>query len=389
MTKLRASFTIAGCSLALFCALSTHASVARADQIVLLPPEGNADETRAADVEDALSATLRALGHTVISGDTIRRAGIVGTPHTSDELVAIAQANGAAWVITSEVHPLDGQYRLLLRAGYAPIRRVEELDVLVVVADQTPRLRDILASLVRPAGLGEDGLRLTGGEDAAVAEERERLLREQRDRDAHDQAARDEAERQRQAEEAARARAEFDRREAERAQAERDRLAAEFDGRERYAASPEHPWLVQLGFSVAGLMAYPERQPPAPAGGGVLPSFDVRVGYGLSSVRGLELRGGMDVVFGATNAIELVVGAVYLRSPFSFPLHIGGGVELGAFLNTSGAREPGFLLRGEVVVAYRLASRLYVEAELPSVTVISAAGGLVALGAGARIGYRF
>lgn len=393
MTKLRRSFTVARLLLLLsLSALQLVAleSVAHADRIVLLPPLGNADDARRADVEDAMAATLRALGHTVVVGDTIQRAGVVGAPQTSDESVAIAQANGALWVLSSEVNSLNGQYRLVLRAGYAPIRRVEELDVLVVVADETPRLRDILASMVRPAGLGEDGLRLTGGEDAAAAEERERLLREQRERDAQAAAAQAEADRQRQAEEEARARAEFERREAERAQAERDRLAAAFDARERYAASPEHPWLVQLGFSAAGLMVYDDtNRPPTSTGGGLLAAFEVRVGYGLASVRGLELRGGLDVVLGATNAVDLVVGAVYLTSPFSFPLHIGGGVELGAFLNTSGARSPGFLLRGSIVAAYRLAPRLYVEADLPTLTAITSAGGIVALGAGARIGYRF
>jgi hypothetical protein len=388
MTKLRASFTLAALlGGLLLCGLP---SAARADQIVLLQLEGTADDLRNADVTQALSDTLRSMGHTVVTGDAVQRAGIPGSPRTSDEFVAIAQANGAAWVLTAEVHPLTAQYRLLLRAGYAPIRRVEELDVLVVVDEQAARLRDVLGSLVRPAGLGEDALRLTGGEDAAAAEERERLLREQREREAAEQAARDEAERQRQAEEEARARAEFDRREAERAQAERDRLAAAFDARERYAASPETPWLAQLGLSAAGLVVYDDsNRPPTSTGGGAFAALEFRVGYGLASVRGLELRGGMDLVLGQVNAVDLVVGAAYLTSPFSFPLHLGGAVELGAFLNTSGAREPGFLIRGGAVAAYRLAPRLYVEADLPTLTVISAAGGVVALGASARIGYRF
>lgn len=370
--------------------LSAWPTVARADQVVMLPPEGTADETLGADVEQALADTLRALGHTVLSGDTVQRAGIVGSPRTSDEFVAIAQANGAAWVLTSEVHPLTGQYRLMVRASYAPIRRVEELDVLVVTEEQAARLRDVLTSLVRPQGLGEDALRLTGGEDAAAAEERERLLREQHEREAREQAARDEAERQRQAADEARARAEFERREAERAQAERDRLAAAFDARERYAASPETPWLGQVGVSGAALMAYDDSHRPATStGGGAFAALEFRVGYGLASVRGLELRGGLHLVFGAVNAVDLVVGAAYLTSPFSFPLHLGGAVELGAFLNTSGARAPGFLLCGGAVAAYRLAPRVYVEADLPTFTVISSAGGVVALGAGARIGYRF
>ena len=396
MTKHRGSFTVASRLAQLVLpvlALLFCASVAHADKIVLLPPEGNADDVRRDEVEEVLATTLRALGHTVVAGNVIQRGGVAGTPRTSDELVAIAQANGAAWVLTTEVHPLTGQYRLLLRAGYAPIRRVEELDVLVVVSDENVRIRDILAAMVRPAGLGEDALRLTGGEDAAAVESSalERAERERREAEARAaalQAEQEEAERARRAEEEARARAEFERREAERAQAERDRRAADFEARERYGGGAEHPWLVQLGFSAAGLMVYPDPAGPS-TGGGLLAALDLRVGYGLPSVRGLELRFGMDVVLGATNAIDLVIGAVYLASPFSFPLYLGGGAELGVFLNTSGAREPGFLARAGFVAAYRLAPRLYVEADLPTLTVISAAGGLVALGAGVRIGYRF
>jgi hypothetical protein len=384
---------------ALVAACFAASPAARADVVVLLPPTGNADDLRRADLEDALTAALRAAGHTVVAGNAIRRGALVGEPRTADELVALAQANGAAWTLVSEAHPLSGQYRLLLRAGHAPQRRVEELDVLVLLADEAARLRDILGCLVRPAGLGDDALRLTGGEDAAAVEQREREAREQAARDqaarereareqaARDQAAREQAERDRVA--AAEARAEFERREAERAQAERDRLAAEFDARERYADDAAHPWLVQLSLGGAGLMAYPDPPGPSP-GGGFLGSFGARVGYGLPKVlRGFEVRGGLEAVFGVASALELFAGAAWLASPFSFPLHIGGSAELGGFFNTSGAREPGFLVRASAVATWRPAPRLFVEAAFPTLNVISSAGGLVSLGGAARIGYRF
>ncbi len=379
---------------ALVVACFAASSGARADVVVLLPPVGQADDLRRADLEDALTVALRAAGHTVVAGNAIRRGALVGEPRTADELVALAQANGAVWTLVSEAHPLSGQYRLLLRAGHAPQRRVEELDVLVLLADEAARLRDILGCLVRPAGLGEDALRLTGGEDAAAVEAREREAREQaardqaaRDQAARDQAAREQAERDRVA--AAEARAEFERREAERAQAERDRLAAEFDARERYADDAAHPWLAQLSLGGAGLMAYPDPPGPSP-GGGFLGSFGARVGYALPEVvRGFEVRGGLEAVFGVASALELFAGAAWLASPFSFPLHIGGSAELGGFFNTSGAREPGFLVRASLVAAWRPAPRLFVEAAFPTLSVISSAGGLVTLGGAARIGYRF
>ncbi len=378
------------------CLVALVAPPARADVVVLLPPAGNADDLRREDFEEALTATLRAAGHTLVAGDAIRRGALVGDPRTADELTALAEGNGAAWTLVSEVHPLQGQYRLLLRAGYARVRRVEELDVLVVHADQEARLRDILACLVRPAGLGEDALRLTGGEDAAAAEQREREARAQADLEQaeREQAAREQAEREQAAQaqaeaEAARARAEFERREAERAQAERDRLAAAFEARARYADDAEHPWLAQLSLGGAGLMAYPDPPGPSP-GGGFLGQFGVRVGYGLPGLlRGLEARGGIEAVFGVASALELFVGAAYLTSPFAFPLHLGGSLEVGGFFNTSGAREPGLLVRAAAVASYRLTPRLAVELALPTLSVISSAGGLVSLGGAARIGYQF
>jgi hypothetical protein len=389
----RRALTLVGLLAAACCA---PASMARADVVVLLPPVGQADDLRRADLEEALTVALRAAGHTLVVGDAIRRGALVGEPRTADELVALAQGNGATWTLVSEAHPLRGQYRLLLRAGYAPLRRVEELDVLVLHADEAARLRDILGSLVRPAGLGEDALRLTGGEDAAAIEQREREARAQAEREEEARARaererteREQAERDRAATEAAQARAEFERREAERAQAERDRLAAEFDARERYADDAEHPWLAQLSLGGAGLMAYPDPPGPSP-GGGFLGSFGARVGYALPKVaRGLELRGGLEAVFGVASALELFAGAAWLASPFSFPLHIGGSAELGGFFNTSSAREPGFLLRASAVASWRPAPRLYVEAAFPTLNVISSAGGLVSLGGAARIGYRF
>jgi len=384
---------------ALLCALFAafvSAATARADVVVLLPPVGNADDLRRGDLEEALTVALRAAGHTVIAGNAIRRGALAGEPRTAEELASLAQGNGAAWALVSEAHPLRGQYRLLLRAGYAPLRRVEELDVLVLDADEAARLRDVLGCLVRPAGLGEDALRLTGGEDAAAVEQREREAREQAEREQaareaaeRERAEREAAERARAEAEAAQARAEFERREAERAQAERDRLAAEFDARERYADDAEHRWLAQLSLGGAGLMAYPDPPGPSP-GGGFLGSFGARVGYALPQVvRGFEVRGGLEAVFGVASALELFAGAAWFASPFSFPLHIGGSAELGGFFNTSGAREPGLLLRASLVAAWRPAPRLYVEAAFPTFQVISSAGGLVTLGGAARIGYRF
>jgi hypothetical protein len=370
------------------------ASVARADRVVLLPVGGSASDERREHVEDAIAATLRALGHDVVVGATVQGLppGPPAAPQSSDEAVRIATANRALWVLKPDVWVLPAQYRLHLYAAYAPVRRVEEIEVLVLDADEQARLRDVLSCLVRAAGLGDDALRLTEGEDpdearrqreAAEARERERREAEARERGAREQREREERER--------RAREEHERREREeRERLERERQAA-FEARLRYADERGPGWLAQVGLAFGGLVSTGDAGRPlgAPSGGGVLADLSLRVGHGVPGVRGFEARGGVDLFWGATGALGIAAGAVYLATPFSFPLHLGGGADVGLLLNTTGARAAGLLLRAMGTVAYALNENVYLEATLPELTVGTIGDGFVSLGGSARFGYRF
>jgi hypothetical protein len=361
---------------------------------VLLPVGGSASDERRQHVEDAIAAALRALGHEVVVGATVQglSPGPPSAPRSSDEAVQIATANRAFWVLKPDVWVVPAQYRLHLYAGYAPLRRVEEIEVLVLEAEEAARLRDVLSCLVRPAGLGDDALRLTAGEDpdearrqreAAEQRERERLEAEARERGAREQREREERER--------RAREEHERREREeRERREREREAA-FEARMRYADERGPAWLAQVGVAFGGIVSAGDAGRPlgAPSGGGALADLSLRLGHGIPGVRGVEARGGVDVFWGATGAIGIAAGVVWLATPFSFPLHLGGGVDLGLMLNTTGARAAGFLFRAMGTVAYALDSSVFLEATLPELTMSTTGDGFVSLGGSARFGYRF
>lgn len=222
----------------------------------------------------------------------------------------------------------------------------------------------LLQALLRPEGLSNDAARLAGadqsGRDAALradADARAALEAEQ-------QAARDQAEAAAREEEARAAQG-----------------AADFEGRERYGAG--RPMLFELGVGVHPLLRSGPR-----GSGGTLGTFEAVFGYALGNT-GLELRAGLDVFFGAAGGFALHGGAAYLASPFSVPLHLGAGVDLGFFQALTGNRVPSFMVRAGLLVVYHATRALYIEAQLPELTVLTANGGALALGLSIRAGTRF
>ena len=127
----------------------------------------------------------------------------------------------------------------------------------------------------------------------------------------------------------------------------------------------------------------------APSGrGGALGALEVRAGRALGD-SGLELRGGLDIVFGAAGAFALQVGAAYALLPFDAPLYVGAEVDIGIFVALTGNSGASFLVRAGGIVGYRITERIFVEAALPELSILSANGGVVTLGASARAGLRF
>lgn len=342
---------------------------AHADRVVLFPPAGAATDDRRQAVDALMSETLRGLGHDVIAGSAIQRGTATAQPRTEAEMVEVATANRAQWVLTSEVQPLAGQYRLHLVAGYTAVRRVESIDVNVVEADETERMRDVLRSLIRASGLGDDALRLSEDEPATPATNTS---------DPADEAA------ARAREEARVAREALAAREAAHAREEAAARATEFENRPRYGADAEKPWIGQLGLGMISLASHDEAR-----AGGFLWDVQLRFGHGFVSAPGLELRGGLDIVGGASSGFALNFGGVYLASFFAQPVYIGGATELGLFVNTTGARNAGLLFRASAAVSWRVGPNFFLEGLLPEISYLSVGGGVVGVGLSVRGGVRF
>lgn len=359
--RTRQSLTVAACAVALCSAFA--ATDAYADRVVVIHATGTADRDARDHAFDELSEAIREVGHEATTEMGALHVEEGEIPVDGNELRAIAEISGAQWAIAPIVRDATATgYWVTLRVGYAREARMEEVDIEVRFAYERQRLVAILNTLLRPEGGGEEAAALAGpdrmaaelaAQEAATAEE-ERLRRE--------------------AEEAAAAEAEAERLAAEQAEAEAND-AQRFADRERYG-TPRI--LIQAGLGVHPLVRS--------RGSGTLGTFEIQAGYAITG--GLELRGGLDIVFGAAGGFGLHAGAAYFASPFSFPLHIGGAVDIGLFQALTGNKVPSLMVRVGPVVSYHLTSDFYVEAE-PSLTIFSANGGVVALGASVRVGRRF
>jgi hypothetical protein len=382
------SFTM--CALATAVALLTIAAlpaIARAERVVLYPLTGRADEHRIEELEERLETVIRALGHEIVAppGGIGRGA----RPSTAAEMEGTATAAGAMYVLLVEIEPMRGQYRLHLRVGYQPTQRVEELVVSVLLEEEEARLRDVLAAMLRPDGLGEDAVRLTGedpGTGGVADEEAARRAEEERAR----LAAEEEERLRREGEERARAEEEARRAEEERTRTEREA----WNARATYGSDGE--WLVMVGGHggyAIGLGTRPEIRDGMVVGqqstGGGLGLIQVRIGRSLPGTDGLEIRGGIDGVLGAFGGLDIVLGGCWQWTPFVLPIHIGIVAELGASFSFTGGQTAGFVLRAGAIASWTPAPHWQIEVALPELGVMTNGAGAVLLGATARVGYRF
>ncbi|GAB4197709.1 MAG: hypothetical protein OHK0013_06150 [Sandaracinaceae bacterium] len=399
----QAAWTFVLAFASLFVGLAAHAIAptgALADRVVLYPVTGEADPDALDEVEDALAAAIARVGHTRVPVP----GGIRATrPATGAQMEGAATSAGARYVVLPDVALMPGQYRLHLVVGYEG--RVEELLVNVLRAEEAARLDDVLRSMLRPAGLGEDALRLSGietdeerarreAEEAArrAAEEEARRAEEAQRAQEERQRAEEEARRAAE-EEAARARAAEE--QAQRAEAERRQREQEAWDR-RAVLGTDGPWAVMAGVLGGGLAPIGVSG-PQPAMGAVRPPSGVvgigmvqaRVAHALSGTGGLELRGGLDILFGGTAGLSLVVGASYRATPLVAPFHVGAVLELGVNFLFTGPQDAGFVGRISAIASYAPVEHLTIEVSLPELGYLSNGPGAVMFGGSARIGYRF
>ncbi len=374
--------------------------LARADgRAVLYPVTGTRDTRRSDDLEERLVTVLQGLGLEVQGapgGLAARR------PQTAAEMGGVATAAGATYVVLAVMTPGTGEYRLHLTVGYQPTQRMEELEVEVAEQEQDARLTDVLRSMVRPEGLGQDAVRLTGivdleAEEAAARARREAEARAEAEAAAAERARQEAAERAR-LEEEARQREQDARRSAEaaarEAQAEARRAQQAWEGRATYGH--DGAWLVAVGVEGAFAAGFGQR-PRIVDGvvvgqqstGGGFSLLQARVGRMVPGVAGLELRAGLDVVLGVFGGIGVVAGGVYQWTPFVLPIHLGVSLEAGAAFAFTGGRDPGFTLRAGAIATWVPVEHLQVEVALPELGTLTNGAGAFTLGATVRVGYRF
>jgi len=345
-------------------AITVSPGSAAADSVVVLTARGRLPVEEVTRLEDRLVDAIREAGHEPFTERGALSADESTRPETANELRAVAEIQGADWVIDPRFDPAEGdRVRASLRVGYAPETRVEELVVDIPGDDPDPALVHAMSLLLRPEGAGPGAAADVLAAQAA------------RDREAAESAAAE-----RDAAEAERRRAE------EAAAARRAEEAAARDRAERAAPyASDGQWMLSFGLAARPILSGPQR-----ALGGTLGGAEAVAGLHLDGVPGLELRAGAEVTFGAANGFALTGGAVYLFQPFrKVPFFVGPGADIGWFQGTSGDRGAALLLRAKPVLVYRLTQGLFVEADLPEISWNSTDGGSTILGFAARIGTRF
>jgi len=352
--------------------LLTERVEAQAQRVVLLHTTGDAPLLEKEEMDAKISGVLRGMGFHVLSEGAAVHVEEEAVPRDANEMRALADLQNAEWALLPILHDTEeGGYWLTLRAGYAPQTRVDELDAEIRRIHEEHRLQALLEVLLRPEGPGDEGHALAGHD----VEGREA---EQAAADAAAQAEAD-VEAQREAEEEARRQAEE---EEARRQAEEAAAGAEeaYENRDRYGVA-DGANMVSAGLGVVGLI-------DSGGDGGALGSLQLTYGRGFG-VPGLEVRAGLGLYFGAAGAFDIHVGAVYLHSFFTFPLHLGASVDVGLFMPVTGQRKPGAMVRASLLASYNFTGTLYAELSVPAFHWLSNSGGATALGAALRLGTRF
>ena len=352
-------------------AILTAPAAASADQVILFPPTGDDDVELLDHVEEVLADALITLEHQPMSESMAISA---APPETGNEMRAIAEMEGAEWVIVPKVEGSYASYRLHLFVGQASDGRVEQIEVTVLGGEaEAPRVLDVMGAMLRPEGVGDDAVRLTEEPDGAAeaAEAARREEEERRRREEEEERAREEE-----------AREEFLARERERAENAEAEAQRAWDEREQYGQRDTR-WMLSAGVDVRPIVAA-----PSGATGGLIWGISARLGYTIEDVDGLEIRAAIDGFGGSSSGLAIGVGAAYLHSFFQdFPLFIGLTLELGLFQPVTGNNSPSFMLRGAPTVTWRVTGELHLEAAIAEVMYISA--GAATVGGALRVAYRF
>lgn len=396
------------CALA-FVALATLVSVAvsssaRASDVALLPLGGG---DRGTAVTSALREAATRAGHRPVEAERVQASLTArgGEPSAMRDLTALGAELQADYVVGGTVRARGRTgYTLSLRVVRVLSGRLEEADFDVNEATQARRLESIVRVVISDQGLesapvgfledpeavvasttpprsdpppatpptgGDDDDDLTPAEREAIqrAEEAERLRREEEERADAEAFGEDGRER-----------------------TPRPSRGARTGPRPPARRYGENAAMVSFGVGPAFLVARPDpgNRPADAQTGAAMALLSLRGGFALASVRGLELRGGLDFYVGDVNAFAISAGAAYLLRPAaSLPLDIGAAAEIGLFHGLTGGEPTLFQVRAEAVVTYALAREVQLELAPVSLTGLLGSPSALALGASARFAVRF
>lgn len=134
---------------------------ALADRVALLPARGADDAETRTTAERNLAAALSALHHEAVAETEIRSALASigdGVADTVEEYAAVGQATRADWVLVATVEPAVLTERVELAACLVSAGRLESVAREVDKARSPDQIREMVAVLLRPEGIGAGAL---------------------------------------------------------------------------------------------------------------------------------------------------------------------------------------------------------------------------------------
>lgn len=331
-----------------------------ADRVVLhqpVPTPGGGAEVELLDhVEDALATALRDLGHDVLFEHGVAD---VPPPVDSNEMRAIVEFHGSEYLVVPHVRPLDVGYAVDFQVFWAPRSRLERMEVEVHRDRESERLREVLFSMVNDRGV-------EGARDAL----------EGPDRVARALAAEAAQKREEEAVHVDEPEPAVEAQDAPAVEAQGAPAAPAAPAAAAPAQAPLAPNMVQAGVAVRPIVLHDDR-----ASGGVIGAITLRGGRRIAALPSLEIRGALEVGFGAAGSASLLVGGAYL-APFGAKqrFRVGGSLEAGLHGATTGDKGAAFAGRVALVADVQVAGPFRLEVGLPELQYVSTGKGALTLG---------
>ena len=149
--------------------------------------------------------------------------------------------------------------------------------------------------------------------------------------------------------------------------------------------TPDSPIGVRGGLGLGFLLGEkPTNRGPAVA------IFQVQAAYTLLYKFGLEGRAGVDIVGGTAGYFAILAGAGFTPPLLrGVPLYLGGGLDLGLVVNTSGGHDVFFELRPSLRAVYVIANRFEIGLEPAAFTFLAGSPSHTVFEMSAFFGVRF